>query len=149
MTAIMRALSSSLVGASLVSPSVGASLSAALLHFLWQGLVVAILFWLALFLLRKRSAALRYAVGCAALALLVLMPVITTMYLYERPAAALESVVVGQGHTLPTQRMAPPQMSFDWLVVVQAWAVPVWSFGVLLFSIRMAWGGPQIAALGR
>ena len=123
------------------------ALSAALLHFVWQGLVVTILFWLALFLLRKRSAALRYAASCAVLAMLVVLPAVTTWTLYEHPAApGGTTVLVG------TPEAADPSMargSFDWLLLAQAWAVPVWSCGVLLFSLRMVWGCTQIAALRR
>ena len=61
------------------------ALNAALLHSVWQGLAVMILFWLALWTLRRRSAATRYAVSCAALVILVALPVVTTCLLYEPP----------------------------------------------------------------
>ena len=48
-----------------------------LLHFLWQGAVVAILLAVALRLARRSSAAVRYALGCMALGLLLLAPVAT------------------------------------------------------------------------
>jgi beta-lactamase regulating signal transducer with metallopeptidase domain len=123
------------------------ALSTALLHFVWQGLVVTILFWLALFLLRKRSAALRYAASCAALALLLVLPAVTTLVLYEHPAApGGSSVLVDMPGVAPT---AITGGSFEWLVLAQTWAVPVWACGVLLFSLRMAWGCTQVAALRR
>jgi TonB family protein len=124
------------------------ALSAALLHFVWQGLMVTILFWLVLFLFRKRSASLRYASGCAALGLLVVLPAITTWALYENRATAPGPILV----LVDTPSGANPALGgggFGWLAVAQAWAVPVWSCGVLLFSLRMAWGCTQIAALRR
>lgn len=41
------------------------ALRTALLDFVWQGLVVALLLWVALSLLRKRQPQARYAVSCA------------------------------------------------------------------------------------
>ncbi|HEV2146927.1 MAG TPA: hypothetical protein VGR37_05975, partial [Longimicrobiaceae bacterium] len=60
----------------------------ALLHFVWQGALVAGLAALALHLLRGRSPQARYAVGCAALVVMLVAPVATGITAYE-PAAAL------------------------------------------------------------
>ena len=35
------------------------------------------------------------------------------------------------------------------LALVQSWALPAWTLGVLLFSFRMVWGCAQVAALQR
>ena len=43
----------------------------ALLDFVWQGVVVAFLLWMALFAMRKRSANARYIASCLALFTLV------------------------------------------------------------------------------
>src|SRR5579864_8158556 len=59
------------------------ALSAALLHFVWQGLFVGLLLWIALFLMRKGPASHRYAASCAALVILVLLPVVTACVLYQ------------------------------------------------------------------
>src|ERR1022692_51220 len=48
-----------------------------LLHFCWQGTVVAGLLWCVLALLSGRSSQVRYGAACFALALLVAMPLIT------------------------------------------------------------------------
>jgi TonB family protein len=123
------------------------ALSAALLHFVWQGLAVTIVLWLALFAMRKRSASLRYGVSCAALAVLVLLPVLTTW--------ALSS---GAGGTVVPRGLKPGPLDFsiraapahvDWLALLQSWAVPVWACGVLIFSLRMIWGCTRIAAMRR
>src|SRR5687768_3190410 len=60
------------------------ALSAALVHSLWQNAIVAIVFWLALAALSQRSANARYAVSCAALAMMVAVPIVTTGILYAR-----------------------------------------------------------------
>ena len=68
--------------------AIAQTLTAALLHFVWQGLLVALLLWMTLWALRKRSANARYVAGCMALAILTVLPVITASVLYTRPAAA-------------------------------------------------------------
>lgn len=55
----------------------------ALLHFVWQGAVVALLLAVALFLLRTASSNARYVTACAGLGLMFLMPV-ATIYLLSR-----------------------------------------------------------------
>src|SRR5205807_2646733 len=53
------------------------ALGRALLHSLWEGACVALLLGAALWLLRGRSPNARYAVACSALALMLLLPVLT------------------------------------------------------------------------
>ena len=48
-----------------------------LLHFVWQAAAVALLLGILLALLRKSSANMRYIVACAALGLIVLLPMVT------------------------------------------------------------------------
>jgi beta-lactamase regulating signal transducer with metallopeptidase domain len=55
----------------------------ALIHFLWQGSLVALALGGTLLLTRGRSAALRYRLACAALLLMVVLPVITAVRVVE------------------------------------------------------------------
>jgi hypothetical protein len=55
----------------------------ALLHLLWQGAIVAGILAATLALLSKRSANVRYAVSCAALALLLILGIATAYNAYE------------------------------------------------------------------
>jgi len=48
-----------------------------LLHFVWQAAAVALLLGILLAVLRKSSANLRYIIACAALGLIVLLPIVT------------------------------------------------------------------------
>lgn len=64
------------------------ALSTALVDFLWQGLLVGLLLWLALVALRNRSANARYAVSCVALLALSVLPVITIAALLASVDAA-------------------------------------------------------------
>jgi len=49
----------------------------ALVHFIWQGTLIAAALAAALYLMRGRTANARYAAGCAAMGLMVLAPVVT------------------------------------------------------------------------
>jgi len=125
--------------------------SGALLHFVWQGIVVALLVRIVLYGLRKRSANVRYAVCCAALVMLTALPAITTWLLLEggHPATAVRAVAtVG---LLPSAPAVVPGATpgAHWLGWIQMWAVPVWSIGVLFCSMRMVGGCTQITLLRR
>jgi TonB family protein len=79
-----------------------------------------------------------------------LLPVVTAYVLYSAPVpegAALGGVTqppaVAAGFTLPV----PAQST--WATVWQSWAVPVWSLGVLLFSVRLVWGCREVSMMRR
>ncbi|MCF7958955.1 MAG: M48 family metalloprotease, partial [Phycisphaerae bacterium] len=59
-----------------------------LVHFLWQGAVLAVLLLLALRVLRRARAVVRYGVGCAVLLLMVLVPLVTC-FVIEAPKQEL------------------------------------------------------------
>ena len=64
-----------------------------LLHFIWQAAAVALLLGILLAVLRKSSANLRYIVACAALGLIVLLPIGTMQLLpvsVPQPTANIE-----------------------------------------------------------
>ena len=70
---------------SLFSESFGHALGWTLLHFVWQGALVALLLAGVLYLLRRRTAQVRYAVSCGALVLLLVLPVLTLSLLLPTP----------------------------------------------------------------
>src|SRR4051812_26149311 len=114
------------------------ALSRSLIHFVWQGSLIGVLLSLALSALRNRSANVRYAVSCAALAMLAIVPLMTVVLLSQpvsQHAASTDpvSVAVATGRS-----SASPSLPVSgWLESVQAWALPVWSSGVLVFSLRL------------
>jgi beta-lactamase regulating signal transducer with metallopeptidase domain len=120
-------------------------LTAALLHFLWQGLLVFVLLRAALFFLRDRSANARYAASCAALALMALAPAITVAILY-RPPTALSLPIAATAIALPAATLV---RSASWTAALRPWILPVWAFGVAICSLRMLWACAQVAALRR
>jgi uncharacterized protein (TIGR03435 family) len=133
------------------------ALSAALIHFVWQGALVGVLLWAALAALRNRSATTRYAVSCVGLAVLVIVPVATATAFILRavPVDVRAASMVTTLRTLVAPQpmlsiwMNPQATSASWLAQVQLWALPFWSVGVLLFSVRLAWGCLHALALGR
>lgn len=99
----------------------------ALLHFVWQGCVVAALLWLGLAVVPRAQASLRYGAACLALALLALSPPVTFWYLLaQRPLAVafVPPAELGSG-----QR---PYLSLGLLVA--------WGLGSSLMSLRLLLG---------
>jgi uncharacterized protein (TIGR03435 family) len=133
------------------------AVSASLIHFLWQALFVGLMLWATLVALRRRSASARYAVSCAALFVLAALPVMTFALLYAplAPADTFGNFRDGTrtaGAVGPV--MLPIWMAVDapraaWLAQLQLWALPVWSIGVLILSVRLVGGCTYAFALGR
>jgi hypothetical protein len=108
--------------------------SLALLHFVWQGLAVAILLWVALLGMRNRSAKVRYLLSCAAVGLLAVMPAVTTYLLYHRPEVATGAKIASLSTVAAAATLTG---GLSWLTLLEGWTVPVWCAGVLLFSCRL------------
>ncbi|HKV38196.1 MAG TPA: M56 family metallopeptidase [Blastocatellia bacterium] len=70
-----------------------------LIHFLWQGALVALALSLANLLLRSRGANLRYAAACLSLLLLILLPLATFSILSSSGSASV---------TITDSRLQPP-----------------------------------------
>src|SRR5688500_5034260 len=130
-----------------------------LLHFAWQGAIAAFLLWMALLLTPSGRASLRYAIGCAALLVMVVAPVVTAMRLtasHAEPIAVQphERGVAGSSGAIttvePHQREAGTSVlnvgpgRMRWMTrrsVVEnvdaalPWIVSGWALGVLLLSL--------------
>jgi hypothetical protein len=88
-----------------IAPEVMQRLAGSLLHFIWQGAVIAIVAAIGLRLLRHRSAEARYALAIVSLACMLAAPMFTLAFYAQTGAVAqrlLESVsqVTGGGPTL-------------------------------------------------
>ncbi len=134
------------------------ALSAALLHFIWQGAIVGLLLWVALVAMRNRSANARYVASGAALALLAALPVITAAVLYvvalpigvrTSPVDAISRTVVGSQQIFVPASSGGSLPPTAWVVQTQFWALPFWSAGVVIFSVRLLCGGAHVFVLGR
>jgi beta-lactamase regulating signal transducer with metallopeptidase domain len=132
-------------------PSIAHAISAALLHFIWEGLVVAFMLWLTLAMLRRSSATLRYVFSCAALAIMIALPFITAWIVYRAPGEATTSSY----HAIAIPDAAGPatfsavSLLSQWIAVFEAWALPVWSAGVMIFAVRLFWSCQHVARLRR
>src|SRR5947207_3382113 len=126
------------------------AISRALIHFVWQGLVVGLVLGMILAALRKRSANCRYIVSCAALGVMAVMPVVTTLFLYSRRMAADSGLAAPTpiSHAIAAVS-AGSQFQVGWLAALQMWALPAWSLGVLLCSLRLVLGYNHAFMLGR
>jgi TonB family protein len=127
------------------------ALRTALLHFVWQGVVVAFLLWIGLFLMRKRSANARYVASCAALVALVALPIITACLAYTGPPAssAVEPMFAAAPQTVAAVWTRSVSSGATWLESLGWWTLPAWALGVIVFSMRLAWGSKQVAVLRR
>lgn len=115
------------------------ALSKALLHFVWEGVLVALLLWIVLAILQKRSARARYLVSCAALALMTILPMVTAFVVYRAPVTASAFVQPASANAVfagPASASAPDWLS-RWIPALEAWAIPFWCAGVLVFVARL------------
>jgi len=144
-----------------------------LVHFIWQAAVVALLLAILLRILRKSTANLRYIFACLALALIVLLPVITIqlipvsvphMATYIEPAPvpavlpmeempAAETIIVEEPEQLesvaPISADSWKQRAVDTLEPALPYIVSGWLFGVLGLSIWHLGGWTQLQRLKR
>ena len=140
----------------LTGPLVGA-IGWALLHLLWQGVLVAAILAAALALLHRQSANARYLASCGALVLLVALGVATAYRAYEPANVGTElRAYVGTGFspsgglkpasTLEADVAEAPAAGSILLSVVAyanghlAQIVAIWLCGVLILSARLIVG---------
>jgi len=128
-----------------ISPNTLQALGWALLHFVWQGTALAAVAAAAMSATRRTS--VRYMVGVGVLALMLLVPVATFVYLVEQPAvqtqtpanlAAVLPALAKASGIAPAYRgqfsTASPSLN------VLPWLVEAWLLGVALLSLRSAGG---------
>jgi len=116
------------------------SLGWTLLHFLWQGAMVALLLAAALAFMRRSGPRLRYAVSCAALALMLVCALMTFLELRfagSRPLPDVRVASLPQPTPNPPPFDAPPQAPGSDYLPMLVWA---WFDGVMALSIRSLGG---------
>ena len=130
-----------------INPSLVQNLGLTLLHFIWQGALIGVLYALSLALLRPTRAATRYNLAVATLLVLAMTPVLTLVWLQQaagNPYAAMtgpvETLTIVAGHS----GLIEPR-SFSLL----AWVVGIWLLGVAVMSIRLLLGWHYILKLRR
>src|SRR5579863_4692076 len=114
-----------------------------LIHFLWQGVIIAALLWVALRLTRRASAKVRYVVACGAMAVMFGSAVGTLCWLTgegnpQVDSAALNSVpAIGAEPAMETGPAGPTGTRISQYL---PWLVYLWMGGVLALSIRTGAG---------
>ena len=127
------------------------ALTTALLHFIWQGIAGALLLGLVLVFLRRSSANSRYLASCIALAVLAVAPIVTVVTVYPVSSATEQastsvsagsvSVLVG---SLPRNTISRASVE-----TIDGWILPLWSAGVFVFALRLAWASGHASSLRR
>jgi bla regulator protein blaR1 len=145
----------------LLSGPLAQAIGLALLHALWQGAIIAALLAAGLGLLSRRSAALRYGLACAALALVFAMAVGTAWQLYTPRETAMPIPHAALSAPLPDDSVviAAPDQAVTWndrwmaaLSLVRSHAPQIlmlWLAGVLILSIRLAVSWSRAQSLAR
>ena len=135
-----------------------------LIHFLWQGALVALMLALARVALKRRTANLRYLASCAAMLLMLALPVITFVTLSsiahktrvvmtDPPAPPKQTVktdslksefgadspIVGELTQSPAPT-SPRRQLRELFSGVAPWLTSLWLAGVILLSLRMFGG---------
>ena len=118
-----------------------------LLHFCWQGVIVATLLWSALGLLRGSQ--LRYGIACCALLAMIALPLATFLYLISTsqdsvalmhaPRALWFPQIGSDGNPSGTGEPWLSRIAFT-LDHSLSWVIVLWSAGVLVFLTRLAFG---------
>lgn len=153
--------------ASLLQTPLFESIGWALIHLSWQATIVSLLLAAVITTFRPRTAATRYVLAVAALAVVALLPVATAVHHYAniRPAEDGAATVTGAAGAIESRyaltvselsraalRDLASALKADLYRILTA-AVPyllvVWSFGVALFSLRLAAAWVQARRLSR
>lgn len=112
-----------------------------LLHFLWQGTLLAALYALArLAGGRGLAARARYAMACASLLAMALAPAATYLWLARSAATAAARVEVAPFGPRPIAAGSLASLTANPWQVALPWIVMVWFAGVAACSVRLAAG---------
>jgi uncharacterized protein (TIGR03435 family) len=114
-----------------------------LIHFLWQGALIAAIY---AFARRSRMPQFRYLLACAALAAMSAAPIVTFSLTGTSESAAANPYVgtIPQSSAVADSAPALPATlspaTFPWHNDAMAWLVLVWFAGAMIFSMRLTGG---------
>lgn len=122
-----------------------------LVHFLWQGLLVAVVYGCLRSYMAEASPQARYALSLTTLAVLAALPVITFIYLMGTPVTVHTIVGYAAGsQALPVAQQPDFMDSLRSLLrPVVPWTVPAWSIGVALLGFKSLAGWYRARMLTR
>jgi len=147
-----------------MSGTMSQSLGWALLHLLWQGALVAAALAVALRVLDRRAAAVRYLLACGALALMLVLPALTAWRHHATQKVDAPSVVTASAPmpapaptgvrptharvTAPASEAAPTlERTLASLGEHMHWLVLAWALGVAVSSLRLLSGWLRLRRL--
>jgi TonB family protein len=117
-----------------------------LLHFLWQGALIAAVLACILTLLSGRAPQPRYLASCCALVLMTILPAVTFIRILTAPntAAASTTISIDATSSLSHGQSLPTGPLFDRIAASLDHAMPsilaLWSIGVAILLIRLTAG---------
>ncbi len=164
-----------MINSTLLAQPVFQAIGWALMHFIWQGALVALLYASLRVMLRRRTAQVRYAVACCALLLMFALPAATTLIIKRalelKASAAQESsreasIAWKSNATAAEVASAAGQKQATWTATETAspasaatvqgrfarllpWLVSIWLVGVLILSLRVLGGWAMAQRLKR
>lgn len=123
-----------------------------LVHFVWQGAIVGLVFWLAMHLASAAGARFRYRLALGLFIAAGVMPMLTFAMVLETAKGAVAAPgVTGAG---VQAGIASAAGGTDWLLVLErvlephlAWAVALWLAGVIVMSGRVCLDWWQVRRL--
>ncbi len=126
---------------------VALALGWALVHFLWQGTLVALLLAILLRLLQRASARARHFVACAAMLACLVLPALTLNHHWPQPNRITTQTGVFPGESLQSSSLprANPPATLS-ARIEQAlrpalpWLVAIWMLGCLFLLLRLGGG---------
>lgn len=127
-----------------------------LLHFIWQGLLVALIMAGINAVLNRHSASHRYVVACCAMLSMIALPILTFLFLQSSLSQAVVSPAIAQATPASSNSLAVTANLTDqslegaYLISKQVplffpWLTGLWLAGVLALSLRLLgeWRGVQ------
>ncbi|MGH9720737.1 MAG: M56 family metallopeptidase [Bryobacteraceae bacterium] len=114
-----------------------------LIHFLWQGAAVALLYGLAAAALRRAGARSRYVAGCVAMLLMAIAPLVTLVNIQDTPRIAASAAEPGAAVPLMMAGLPAPSAAHDLSRRLQDYfplMITLWLIGVGLLSTWSAVG---------
>ncbi|MEO7495359.1 MAG: TonB family protein [Massilia sp.] len=123
----------------LLSPALHSAIGWTLIHFVWQGALLACAIALALVALRNARPQLRYTLCCTALLLCVLWPAVELCSRLSSGDALGADVGVTARIMMP-ERTAQPLDLLGWLQLQLCWIVAFWAACAAALALRMLAG---------
>ena len=131
-------------------------LTTALIHFVWQGIVLTLILLVAVRLLRVRAARLRYLLSVGTLLMMGMAPIVTTMLHRQGHSRPQHSPVEMSGQSNPIFKQQPAVNAINmpgrivadlpegsatpWNRGIEVYVLIAWLVGVSILSTRLAIG---------